>query len=144
MVSGLNQWHAAGRKRDVNEVYIPVPAEVHHNYPDFFPPIESDKNHFKLHLPNGEIFEASMCQEALININGKKINKGKGLMTKSNKGLGQWILRNALQLDEGELVTIEMLENIEYDSVIIIKENDSNYKIDVMKTNSYRDFITEE
>jgi hypothetical protein len=141
--SGLNQWHAKGRKRDINEVYIPVPAKVHHQYPDFFPPIESDKNHFKLHLPNGKIFEASMCQSAKININGQKINKGKGLMTKSNKGLGQWLLRNALQLKEGELATIEMLEKIEYDSVIIIKDDESNYRIDVMKINSYSDFIAE-
>ncbi len=139
--SGLNQWHASGRKRDANEVYIPVPAEIHHKFPDFFPPIESDKNHFQLYFPNGEIFDASMCQEALININGMKINKGKGLMTKTNKGLGRWLLRSALQLKEGELVTIEMLDMLEYDSVIIIKENESNYKIDVMKTNSYTKFI---
>ena len=65
-------------------------------------------------------------------------------MTKSNKGLGKWLLRKALQLNEGELATIEMLEKLEYDSVIIIKENDSNYKIDVMKTNSYKEFISKE
>ncbi|MFN8325008.1 MAG: restriction endonuclease [Flavobacteriaceae bacterium] len=139
--SGLNQWNAAGRKRDVNEVYIPVPAIIHHRYPDFFPPIESDKNHFNLHLPNGETFEASMCQTAVIEIKGKRINKGKGLMTKSNKGLGDWILRKALQLKEGEIVTIEMLINLDYDSVIIIKEDENNYKIDIMKTNSFNNFI---
>ncbi len=142
--SGLNQWNAGGRKRDVSEVYIPVPAIIHHKYPDFFPPIESDKNHFNLHLPNGESFEASMCQTAIIEINGKRINKGKGLMTKSNKGLGDWLLRKALQLKEGELVTIEMLINLDYDSVIIIKEDENNYKIDIMKTNSFYNFIIEE
>jgi len=141
--SGLNQWNANGRKRDVNEVYIPVPAKIHHMYPDFFPPVESDKNHFNLHLPNGKTFEASMCQTAVIEISGKKINKGKGLMTKSNKGLGYWLLRKALQLNENELVTIEMLYKIEYDSVIIIKENENNYKIDIMKTNSFENFISE-
>ena len=141
--SGLNQWNANGRKRNANEVYIPVPAVIHHKYRDFFPSIESDKNHFKLHLPNGKTFEASMCQTAVINLDGEKINKGKGLMTKSNKGLGDWLLRKALQLKEHELVTIEMLNKIEYDSVIIIKEDDDNYKIDIMKTNSFDEFINE-
>jgi hypothetical protein len=142
--SGLNQWNAAGRKRHVNEVYIPVPSEIHHKYPNFFPAIdESSKNHFNLHLPNGETFDASMCQTALIEIAGQKINKGKGLMTKSNKGLGDWLLRKALQLKENELATIQMLDKLEYDSVIIIKENDDNYKIDIMKTDSYTEFITE-
>jgi hypothetical protein len=141
--SGLNQWNANGRKRDANEIYIPVPAKIHHKYPNFFPPVESDKNHFNLHLPNGQTFDASMCQTAEIEINGKKINKGKGLMTKSNKGLGDWLLRKALQLKENEVVTIEMLFKLEYDSVIIIKENDNNYKIDIMKTNSFENFINE-
>lgn len=141
--SGLNQWNASGRKRDVNEVYIPVPAIIHHNYPNFFPPIESDKNHFKLHLPNGQTFDASMCQTAVFEINGRKINKGKGLMTKSNKGLGDWLLRKALELKEYEVVTIEMLIQLEYDSVIIIKENENNYKIDIMKTDSYTNFKQE-
>ncbi len=139
--SGLNQWNANGRKRDSNEVYIPVPKIIHELYPDFFPPIENEKNHFLLHLPNGLSFEASMCQTSLVEINGKKINKGKGLMTKSNKGLGDWILRKALQLKENEIVTIEMLKKIDIDSVIVIKDNEKNYRIDVMKTNSYEEFI---
>ena len=34
--SGLNQWNANGRKRDFGEVYIPIPAELHRKYPNFF------------------------------------------------------------------------------------------------------------
>src|SRR5690606_9639345 len=99
--SGLNQWNAKGRKRNPNEVYIPVPADIHHNFPGFFPPIiEGNKTYFKLHLPNEETYDASMCQEAKIRINGEMVNKGKGLMTSSNKGLGEWLLRKALQLKE--------------------------------------------
>lgn len=139
--SGLNQWNANGRLRDINEVYIPVPALIHHKFPDFFPPNEQDKKHFILHLPNGNSFEASMCQTAMIEINGVKINKGKGLMTKSNKGLGDWLLRKALQLKEKELVTIEMLIDLGYDSVIIYKIDNTNFKIDIMKNDSYEDFI---
>jgi hypothetical protein len=84
-----------------------------------------------------------MCQTALIQIDGQKINKGKGLMTKSNKGLGDWLLRKALQLKENELVTIQMLNKLGFDSVIIFKENDENYKIDIMKTDSFTEFIKE-
>ena len=140
--SGLNQWNANGRKRDANEVYIPVPAKIHHLYPNFFPPIESDKNHFNLHLANGKTFEASMCQTAEIEIDGQKINKGKGLMTKSNKGLGDWLLRKALKLKEGEEVTIEKLDELGFDSVIVIK-TDNDYRIDIRPTDSYEKFISE-
>lgn len=35
--SGLNQWNAKGRTRDVNEVYIHIPRHIHTYYPDFFP-----------------------------------------------------------------------------------------------------------
>lgn len=35
--SGLNQWNAGGRDRHPNEVYIPIPAEIHKNFPGFFP-----------------------------------------------------------------------------------------------------------
>lgn len=41
--SGLNQWNANGRKRDVNEVYIPIPAIIHHLYPDFFRQLKAIK-----------------------------------------------------------------------------------------------------
>lgn len=141
--SGLNQWHAGGRKRNPNEVYIPVPADIHHKFPGFFPPIlEGDKTYFRLHLPNGETYNASMCQEAKMRINGEVINKGKGLMTYSNKGLGEWLLRKALQLKEDQVVTYEMLEKIGYDSVIIYKLNNEEYKIDIAKLNSYEEFKT--
>jgi hypothetical protein len=52
-----------------------------------------------------------------------------------------WIFRKALQLKENEIVTIEMIEKINIDSVIVIKDNEKNYRIDVMKTNSYEEFI---
>lgn len=139
--SGLNQWNAKGRTRNPNEVYIPVPAIIHHKFPNFFPKIGTEeKTHFKLRLPNKEVFDASMCQTAEINIDGEKVNKGKGLMTYSNKGLGEWILRKALQLKEGDIVTYEMLEKIGYDSVIVYKLSENEYKLDILKTNSYEEF----
>jgi hypothetical protein len=34
--SGLNQWNAGGRKRNINEIYIPIPSIIHKKYPIFF------------------------------------------------------------------------------------------------------------
>lgn len=51
--SGLNQWNARGRKRDMGEIYIPIPVELHRKYPNFFP---SRDVIFNLQIPSGEIF----------------------------------------------------------------------------------------
>lgn len=121
--SGLNQWNAGGRKRDAGEIYIPIPIEIHKNFPNFFP--ERDA-HFNLTIPTGETFTAKVCQD-----------NSKALMTAPNKAMSNWILRKILQLEEGELTTIEKLDKLGFDSVIITKTDNLNFKIDVMKTNSY-------
>lgn len=142
--SGLNQWHSKPRpnqeSRGLGEIYIPVPSIIHNKYPDFFPEIKSQKEYFNLQIPTGEIFKASMCQTYKTEINGQVVNKGKGLMTNPNKALSDWLLRKVLQLKEGELATIEKLEKLGFDSVIIIKENDNNFKIDIMKTDTFIEF----
>ena len=115
--SGLNQWNANGRDRDLNEVYIPIPAEVHHNYPGFFP-----ERHvpFKLHLPDGNTLDVKVCQAG-----------DKGLMSNPNKALGEWILRKVLRLSQGELLTIEKLDAAGFDTVVVYKNHDLDYSIDV-------------
>lgn len=126
--SGLNQWNASGRKRDAGELYIPIPKIIHDTYPNFFPGRNSS---FNLKIPTGEVFSAKVCQDS-----------GKALMTNPNKQLSDWLLRKVLQLEEGELATIEKLDDLGFDSVIIIKdvENDE-YLIDIRKTGSYERFI---
>ncbi len=124
--SGLNQWNAGGRKRDFGEIYIPIPIKIHKEFPDFFP--ERD-THFNLQIPTGKVFEAKVCQE-----------KSKALMTNPNKALSDWLLRKILQLKDGELATIEKLDKLGFDSVIIMKNEKSEFKIDIMKTNSYDKF----
>lgn len=138
--SGLNQWNANGRPRHQNEVYIPVPAIIHQKFPYFFP-LNEKGIHFKLHLPNGKQLVASMCQKYLTIIDGKIVNKGKGLMSNPNKELGEWILRDILKVPEGELVTYSMLEEVGIDSVEVRKIDNENYEIDFKKLNSYYDFI---
>lgn len=124
--SGLNQWNANGRKRDFGEIYIPIPSELHSKYPHFFP--KRDQN-FNLQIPTGEIFDAKVCQE-----------NSKALMTNPNKALSDWLLRKVLLLKEGEIATIEKLDKLGFDSVIITKDSYDSYKIDIMKTNSYIEF----
>jgi hypothetical protein len=127
--SGLNQWNANGRKRDFGEIYIPIPAELHKKYPNFFPKRDQD---FNLQIPTGEVFSAKVCQE-----------NAKALMTNPNKALSDWLLRKVLQLKEGELATMDKLDKLGFDSVIITKDEIDNFKIDIMKTNSYTEFSTE-
>ena len=128
--SGLNQWNAGGRKRDLGEIYIPIPSELHKKYPNFFPKRDQD---FNLQIPTGEIFSAKLCQE-----------NSKALMTNPNKALSDWLLRKVLQLKEGELATIEKLDELGFDSVIISKTDNQDFKIDIMKTDTYNEFNTEE
>jgi len=128
--SGLNQWNAGGRKRDLGEIYIPIPSELHKKYPNFFPKRDQD---FNLQIPTGEIFRAKLCQE-----------NSKALMTNPNKALSDWLLRKVLQLKEGELATIEKLDKLGFDSVIITKTDNQDFKIDIMKTDTYNEFNSDE
>lgn len=138
--SGLNQWNANGRNRHPDEVYIPVPSIIHKTFPDFFPPNKKGV-YFNLHLPNGKILTSSMCQDSYMTIDDIKVNKGKGLMSKPNKELGGWILRDILKIPSGTLVTYQMLVDLGIDSVEVRKIDNENYEIDFKKLNSYSDFI---
>lgn len=128
--SGLNQWNAGGRKRDVGEVYIPIPIQIHKNYPDFLPDRETP---FNLYIPTGETLNAKVCQE-----------NSKALMTNPNRALSDWLLRKVLKLKEGELLTYEKLKVLGIDSVRLIKVDSQNYKIDFSKLDSYEIFINKE
>lgn len=125
--SGLNQWNAEGRPRNPNEVYIQIPAWIHHSFPEFFP--ERDIV-FNLRLPDNHYISAKVCQD------GRK-----ALMSNPNSDLGEWLLRKILQLREGELLTYELLEKIGIDSVAIYKEGTDNFSIEFKKLGSYEDFI---
>lgn len=125
--SGLNQWNAGGRKRDFGEVYIQIPAIIHQLYPKFFPKRDEE---FNLQVPTGEIFSAKVCQDG-----------SKALMTNPNKALSDWLLRKVLNLKEGELATIEIMEELGFDSVIIHKDDKGDFKIDKAKSESFENFI---
>ena len=127
--SGLNQWNAKGRERDINEVYIPIPIKVHQKVPQFFPDRDTP---FDLKLPNGNQLQAKVCQ-----------SDSKALMSYSNKDLGKWILRDVLKLDSEKLLTYDMLKELGIDSVRIDKIDNSSYEINFSALDSYETFIEE-
>jgi len=64
----------------------------------------------------------------------------KALMSYSNKELGKWILRDVLNLKEGELLTYERLQILGIDSVRIDKIDNKIFEINFSKIGSYDDF----
>lgn len=125
--SQLNQWNAGGRARDYGEVYIPIPAELRDIAPNFLPQREVP---FILVTPNGEELSAKVCQD-----------NGKALMTNPNNALSDWMLRDILNLSEGELLTYYKLIEIGYDSVKITKAPDDKFYIDFARVDEYELFL---
>lgn len=126
--SGLNQWNAAGRKRDKNEVYISIPAWIHKVKSNFFDYTSEDHktDPFDVILPNGRSLSMRVAQEG-----------GKALMSNPNKDLGKWLLRDVLNLKEGELVTKNQLDKIGIDSLKLSKRRDGNYYLDFLESGSF-------
>ena len=130
--SGLNQRFASGRRRNVYEVYIPIPKEFRIKEKDFFPPREEN---FKLLLPNGKEIIAKVCQD-----------DGKALMSNPNIDLGKWLIDEVFHIDPEELITYQILEQYGIDSVIIEKvwdlgKDERYYRINFAKTGSYEQFM---
>lgn len=133
--SGLNQFNAAGRRRNELEMYIPIPKAIHRHYPNFFPKRDSP---FILRLPNGRSISAKVCQD-----------NGKALMSNPNKALGEWLLRKVLQKAPWDLVTMNDLDSLGFDSVCIedlhrIEDGYKVYRISFSNTaENYQSFILE-
>lgn len=127
--SGLNQWNASGRPRDPNEIYIPIPAWLHRKFPNFFPDRDVP---FKLVLPDRKELSAKVCQD-----------NSKALMTNPNSALGEWLLRDVMNLQERQLLTYEKLQEIGLDTVVIYKIDDETYDIDFTRIGSYEQFKLE-
>lgn len=147
--SGLNQWNAKGRPRNVNELYIPYPSIDRHRNPDFFPPRDTP---FVLVLPDGTEISAKVCQGASAKLSTEKYNKlsdeekairdkkaleGKAIMSNPNNVLGKWLLRDVLEIPEKQIVTYEMLEVFNIDSVMFTKLEDNRYSIDFCELGTY-------
>lgn len=128
--SGLNQWNAGGRKRDMNEIYIPFPAEDRERYVGFFPNRDQP---FELLLPDGTLISAKVCQQ-----------DNKAIMSNPNKVLGEWLLRKVFELPEKTLLTYEMLEVFGIDCVVFTKLDDLRYSVDFAELGTYEKFTKTE
>lgn len=73
--------------------------------------------------------------------NKKDCNQKREIAPK--KALSDWLLRKVFQVKEGELLTIEKMNELGFDSVIICKDEKGNYNIDKAKLDSYEQFIKE-
>lgn len=123
--SGLNQWNANGRKRNVNELYIRYPVEDRKRKIFFTPTNKS----FNLFLPDGSKMSAKVCQAS-----------GKAIMSNPNSALGKWLLRDVFELEEGKIVTYDMLKIFGIDSVMFTKIDNDNYRIDFCPLGTYEAF----
>ncbi len=135
--SGLNQWNAGGRKRDPDELYIAYLAPDRQRNPDFFPPRDTP---FTLHLPDGTIISAKVCQEA--DKNNPLI--GKAIMSNPNKVLGKWLLRDVFEVGYGTKISYKMLELFGVDSVVFTKIADFEYSINFAPIGTYEAYYGEE
>lgn len=126
--SGLNNWNASGRQRDINEVYIRYPKEDRDKSIGFFP---AKNKSFNLLLPNGDKLSAKVCQA-----------DGKAIMSNPNKALGKWLLRDLLDFEEGRVLTYEDLERIGVDAVIFTKIDSENYKLDFAELGYYEEVVS--
>ena len=127
--SGLNQWNASGRKRHPNEIYIPYPVEDRNRNVDFFP---SRNTPFNLKLPDGTVISAKVCQE-----------QGKAIMSNPNKDLGEWLLRKVFEIPENTILTYDMLEKFNIDSVVFTKNSDLDFSVDFSEIGTYESFYKE-
>jgi hypothetical protein len=141
--SGINQWNAGGRPRAFGEAYVPIPASIHRQFPDFFPARDSI---FMLRLPNSaELHRAKVCQDG-----------SKALMTSPNFELGKWIISvldpSKVNADFNKPVSGESpyayadLLRIGKDAVMVTKLTDDQrtiYSLEFAPVGSYEDFVAE-
>ena len=141
--SGINQWNAAGRTRQLGEAYVPIPAVIHKYFPDFFPGRDEA---FQLQLPNqSALVQAKVCQD-----------NSKALMTTPNRHLGTWligVLRPGIEkwvFEEAPSgitpITYKDLLRIQKDSVRVIKQREGGsekFSIEFSPVGSYEEFISD-
>jgi DNA (cytosine-5)-methyltransferase 1 len=127
--SGLNLRLASGRKRHEDEVEFRIREEIKGKARNFFPPRDTP---FLLNLPDGQAINAKVCQDG-----------EKAIMSNPNSALGNWILRQVLNINGNDVVTYEYLEELGIDSVVIYKNNSGEYSIDFKEPGAYDEFLQE-
>lgn len=156
--NGLPKTSCSTALRPIGEAYIPIPKIVWQQHPNWVnPQVNMDDYQsyrrttgqsgypIHLHMPNGTIFDARFTQENF-----------KSLQTDPQSILGLWIL-NALGIEQPQrlrydvpatnIVTMELLERIGYDSIKLWHEDPQQPDeiwVDFAEFGSFERFINNE
>lgn len=162
--SGLNAWNGVPKTkgsltlRPKGEAYIPIPKQLWakkpywvdpnldmRNYSDYKHRTGNNSYPINLHMPDGKIFKALFAQQGF-----------KGLQTNPQSILGNWILnvlginnpqRERYDIDAENVVTMDLLHKIGYDSVKLWHADPSNLHevwIDFAEYGSFERFMKNE
>ena len=168
--SGLNAWNASPKNkgshtpRPLNEIYIPIPREVHKKHPDFFVEdifaFEQERNifvgdkkdkpevRFYLQLPNGNKIPSLVTQDNMKGLqSGSHTECDESGKKYGQSTLGQWLLIDVLGLKERKLVTREWLQRRGTDCVRLWrKKNDyhSVIHIDFAPIGAFESFMNDD
>lgn len=166
--SGLNAWNSVPKNknsnspRPLNEIYIPIPIELHNKHPNFFVKdikkiIEVRKSksnsekpevRFNLELPNGKIIPALLTGDNLKNFqSGSSIQRDQNGALYGQNALGQWLLVDVLGLKSREKVTREWLKKKDTDSIRLWRNKndyDSTIYIDFAPFGAFEAFMKDE
>ena len=61
-------------------------------------------------------------------------------MSNPNKDLGEWLLRKVFEIPENTIITYEMLEKFNVDSVVFTKNAELDYSVDFSEIGTYEQF----
>lgn len=141
--SGVNIRHGKSKNKGSNtprpeyEIEVRISKWIHCIFPRFFgidgldenEVKDAELNDFDLILPDERILRGRVKQE-----------NGKSLQTSPQGALGEWILKDVLGLENREIVTWELLDNLGIDSLKVTKIDDKHFTITVAETGAYEKF----
>lgn len=138
--SGVNIRHGKSKTKGSNklrpeyEIEIRISTWIHKVFPKYFGIDAFDKEAIKLSdfdliLPDGRVLRGRIKQQ-----------NGKSLQTNPQGALGEWVLKDVLGLENREVVTMKLLNELGIDSLKIIKVDDKHFKITVAETGAYEKF----
>ncbi|RZJ81922.1 MAG: hypothetical protein EOO47_02555 [Flavobacterium sp.] len=121
----LNRWNNLGGQDHDPAAVFSIPIILSHYQTNFFP---AHKKRFTCLLPNGENVEAHVCADChLFYVHQPQL-------------LDAWLLQTVLQLEPGQLLSYQHLNQIGVDAIILTKKTD-HYTIEVAELNAYEHFL---
>ena len=142
--SGINAWNGApkssGQKsgRPAYEVYLPVPRELHKKVNGWFgtDTLSGDGTsvQFTLHFPDGQEIPGRLTQQGY-----------KSFQTNPQQALGEWLIKNVLNVEKGTVLTKALLDDRGVDCVRLWHddpEDVENIWIDFATSGTFERFMS--